>query len=201
MRKCESCGVIDLPPKRRFCAVCNKQRQRTRSRICEANHREQLPNYRAAQAAYHRERRAADPVVAQLHRDKARSYAQANKQSALDRAAAWRRQNPERVRQLCRSWCDRHPEYLTYQSAKRRASVKSSGSPGVKPEQWREICETFGNVCAYCLRARRLTRDHVIPIARGGRDEPANVVPACQPCNSSKGRKLLALWYFRRVAA
>jgi 5-methylcytosine-specific restriction endonuclease McrA len=29
--------------------------------------------------------------------------------------------------------------------------------------------------------------DHVVALAVGGRHDPANVVPACGPCNSSKG--------------
>jgi 5-methylcytosine-specific restriction endonuclease McrA len=32
----------------------------------------------------------------------------------------------------------------------------------------------------------RLTRDHVVPLSRGGRDEWRNVVTACEPCNNSK---------------
>lgn len=40
--------------------------------------------------------------------------------------------------------------------------------------------------------------DHVIPLARGGRHGIGNVLPACQPCNSSKGARLLAEWNVSR---
>ncbi len=51
-----------------------------------------------------------------------------------------------------------------------------------------------GRRCLYCGRTEaevrraglRLTRDHVVPISRGGRDEWRNVVTACEPCNNSK---------------
>lgn len=46
------------------------------------------------------------------------------------------------------------------------------------------------NLCAYCgnvFERFRLTRDHVFPRARGGRDEWANVVTACRGCNMGKG--------------
>ncbi len=51
--------------------------------------------------------------------------------------------------------------------------------------------------CQYCgrrrdeLRGREfLTRDHVLPISRGGGNGWDNVVTACSPCNSRKGRRL-----------
>ncbi|NJO55367.1 MAG: HNH endonuclease, partial [Rhodospirillales bacterium] len=40
------------------------------------------------------------------------------------------------------------------------------------------------------LPAERLTFDHVIPRARGGRTEWVNVVTACEPCNLRKGHRL-----------
>ena len=45
-------------------------------------------------------------------------------------------------------------------------------------------------VCHYCGRkvgAAALTLDHVVPVARGGRSNKGNVVPACDACNKSKG--------------
>jgi len=32
--------------------------------------------------------------------------------------------------------------------------------------------------------------DHVIPLSKGGKHLPSNVVPACASCNSSKGNNL-----------
>lgn len=43
--------------------------------------------------------------------------------------------------------------------------------------------------CAYCGRAVKpgeLTMDHVVPVARGGRSQKGNVVPACKECNNRK---------------
>jgi 5-methylcytosine-specific restriction endonuclease McrA len=51
--------------------------------------------------------------------------------------------------------------------------------------------------CQYCgrhrweLRGREfLTRDHVVPISRGGANDWGNVVSACSPCNNRKGNRL-----------
>lgn len=53
--------------------------------------------------------------------------------------------------------------------------------------------------CMYCdrhrsdLRGREfLTRDHVVPLSRGGRNTWDNVVTACSPCNNRKGSRLPA---------
>lgn len=46
------------------------------------------------------------------------------------------------------------------------------------------------HLCLYCgheIRRQHLTRDHVVPLSRGGRDIWENVVAACFHCNSRKG--------------
>ncbi len=43
--------------------------------------------------------------------------------------------------------------------------------------------------CHYCggtFAPEELTMDHVIPVARGGKSEKGNVVPACKDCNNKK---------------
>lgn len=76
---------------------------------------------------------------------------------------------------------------------RRRARLRDNSSPGVTLEQWDEIVEVFGRRCAYCLRHEsecgKMTREHVIAISRGGRDEPDNTVPACGKCNSKKSHR------------
>lgn len=46
--------------------------------------------------------------------------------------------------------------------------------------------------CFHCGKAcspRELTLDHLVPLARGGRSTPGNMVPSCLTCN--QGKKLL----------
>lgn len=52
-----------------------------------------------------------------------------------------------------------------------------------------------GNVCAYCGQTynfKTLTRDHIMPSAKGGKNTWTNVVTACKGCNNYKGDKLLS---------
>lgn len=43
--------------------------------------------------------------------------------------------------------------------------------------------------CRYCGRLVRYGKsslDHVVPVSRGGGDDPGNIVLACQHCNQAK---------------
>jgi 5-methylcytosine-specific restriction endonuclease McrA len=51
--------------------------------------------------------------------------------------------------------------------------------------------------CQYCGRRQNelkpresLTRDHLIPMSRGGTNEWSNVVTACSPCNTKKANRM-----------
>lgn len=98
----------------------------------------------------------------------------------------------ERGRRFAKQYRERNPDKVIAANHKRRARLLDGSSPGVSAVEWQEILDTFGHTCAYCLRDDvKLTREHVEPISRGGRDEYANVVPACFTCNASKGAKTL----------
>jgi 5-methylcytosine-specific restriction endonuclease McrA len=55
----------------------------------------------------------------------------------------------------------------------------------------RNILKRDGNTCQYCGRngGERLTIDHVVPRAQGGRTIWENVVSACRACNLRKGSR------------
>ena len=84
-----------------------------------------------------------------------------------------------------------------------RAADNLAGTPALtNPRLFRRD----NYVCLYCgetLPSRLLSRDHVVPVSAGGRDEWENVVSACRPCNQRKdnhslkkvGMHLLAVPY------
>lgn len=60
----------------------------------------------------------------------------------------------------------------------------------IPPLSNRELFQRDHHLCAYCgkeLPASRLTRDHIVPLSKGGQDLWTNVVAACLPCNQKKG--------------
>jgi 5-methylcytosine-specific restriction endonuclease McrA len=66
----------------------------------------------------------------------------------------------------------------------------------------RQVTNTFlfardDYTCQYCGRPRGrlkgrqfLTRDHIVPLSRGGDNSWQNLVAACSPCNNRKGDRL-----------
>jgi 5-methylcytosine-specific restriction endonuclease McrA len=59
----------------------------------------------------------------------------------------------------------------------------------VPPLSNRELFHRDRHLCAYCggvFSSTRLTRDHITPFSRGGRDTWMNVVTACRSCNERK---------------
>ncbi|MDQ2762007.1 MAG: HNH endonuclease [Pseudomonadota bacterium] len=47
-----------------------------------------------------------------------------------------------------------------------------------------------GGSCVRCGSTERLHFDHVIPVAKGGSNEGANIQLLCQPCNLKKSDKI-----------
>lgn len=86
--------------------------------------------------------------------------------------------------------------YRTYSNA-RRARVRAAEVTGPVPRETYTAIAASGP-CVYC-GDRASTVDHVRPLSRGGAEHPANLVPACQSCNSSKGSRLLTEWDAGRV--
>jgi 5-methylcytosine-specific restriction endonuclease McrA len=60
----------------------------------------------------------------------------------------------------------------------------------VPPLSNRALFLRDGHLCLYCggeFGPLMLTRDHVTPLSRGGRDSWSNVLTACRACNTRKG--------------
>ena len=69
------------------------------------------------------------------------------------------------------------------------------GRPRIKPPlSNRALFERDNWQCLYCGKffdSTQLTRDHIVPRSRGGRDTWENVVAACRRCNQHKGNRSL----------
>ena len=76
-------------------------------------------------------------------------------------------------------------------AVKGRARDLDSGS-SVPRLTNRELFRRDAHLCMYCGKPQPeylLTRDHVLPLSRGGRDCWSNVVTACRSCNHAKGAR------------
>ena len=67
----------------------------------------------------------------------------------------------------------------------------------------RELFLRDANLCMYCgnkFRTTSLTRDHVVPLSKGGKDLWSNVVTACRNCNIRKGSRTPEKSYMPLIA-
>lgn len=104
---------------------------------------------------------------------------------------AWYVKNKERAAALHRDWVRENRHLRAQHGASRRARKFNNGGSHTFKE-WLAKCAEYHYTCAYCpAKDIKLTRDHVVPLSRGGRDSIDNIVPACQPCNSRKRDKLI----------
>lgn len=138
--------------------------------ICQ--HGSQVAKCGVCQTAY---KKAWYDARAPHERTKRREHYIANRDDYLARSKKWAKENIEQYR---------HTQTI----AQRRRRTRLMGM--LTYAEWQEIKEKFNHCCAYCgKKYTRLTRDHVIPVAKRGYNTKDNVVPACKSCNSRKQAK------------
>ena len=90
-----------------------------------------------------------------------------------------------------------NPHVSRESSARRRAQKLSAPINDLTETQWQEIKAAYNERCVYCpdtcWRCRQhkhvLTKDHIIPLSKGGPHTASNIVPACLSCNAKKGNR------------
>jgi hypothetical protein len=70
-------------------------------------------------------------------------------------------------------------------------------------DEWKEILIHWQGRCAYCGkepkgRGQQLTKEHVVPLSKGGASTKNNIILACISCNCSKSNEDLIDWYHRQ---
>lgn len=75
----------------------------------------------------------------------------------------------------------------------------SARTHGRKGRPWRRLREQVLReepVCRYCRLRASVTADHILPLSRYPHlaHDRSNLAGACQPCQGSKGDRLLSEW-------
>lgn len=74
---------------------------------------------------------------------------------------------------------------------RRIAQLKSAQSRGHHSKrQWREMLAMSSGLCVKCGSDRRVGKDHIIALSRGGSDSLLNIQPLCAVCNTTKSNRL-----------
>jgi hypothetical protein len=100
---------------------------------------------------------------------------------------AWRDANPEKERTRHTKYNRAHPEWVSLRNARRRIRKKNGATGELTPMEARSVIKAAQGRCAYCKRkVKKLTIDHITPIAQNGPNTVQNIVAACWPCNHKK---------------
>lgn len=119
-----------------------------------------------------------------------RIYSQKHREKNLLASRKYRTNNPEKVAFSAKSYRQRNPELMRLKSHRRRMLQKNNSFIVTK----KDVLRVLSNVCFYCGSNKFIELDHVIPISRGGKHSISNLVPACRPCNASKGARFITEW-------
>jgi 5-methylcytosine-specific restriction endonuclease McrA len=147
-------------------------------------------------------------------REHHRRYREQNRQEIKERARAWRKSHPEKIRTYTVKYrhknyeATRKREQKQYErrmqenpdsvrmwgrlAAQRRKARRLAAQGVCTKEQFMAKCEYFGWRCYLCgikLNTTSVQMEHRKPLSRGGANWPANLAPACAGCNYSKGTK------------
>lgn len=107
-----------------------------------------------------------------------------------------KRGTPEQQRERGLKFYNNHWKERYEKGRRKRLEInKTEGTHTI--EEWENLLKEHDYICYYCgckLKTERnyrgkdkATRDHKIPITRGGTDNIDNIFPSCRSCNSSKG--------------
>ncbi|NRD80298.1 HNH endonuclease [Bacillus sp. BRMEA1] len=74
--------------------------------------------------------------------------------------------------------------------------LKASKPDVFSDKDWESCLNYFSHKCAYCQKAAdKLTKDHFIPVSKGGETSKYNILPSCISCNISKLNRDFFIWY------
>lgn len=173
------------------------EEKRKRQRAACKRWRERHPERAKASTDSWRQRnkeRVKATLAAWEERNKARRDARkkewrdSNKERRQQWTRAWLESNVERNRETRRQWRINNPhKKLEYRIA-RKARKRNAGGHATF-EQIQARIDLFGGMCSWCGETPYEHVDHVIALASGGTNWPANLRPACRRCNQRKHKR------------
>lgn len=144
------------------------------------------PSRKAQQSEYYKKRRQENQD--ELHaRDRAAYYA--NHAASVARAAAWRAQNPEKVKAAAEKWRKNNQAKRTAAQRNRNARARQGGKHTA--EDIADITRMQRGRCGYCQvkLGKKYHVDHITALSRGGTNDRRNLQILCVDCNQAKNAK------------
>lgn len=167
----------------------NAEQFRAQSRAWYEAHKDEIKR-RAAQRT--REWYAANKERAAQTK---RAYALSKKEEKAEYDRIRYQANKEQRRKYVKEWYRANPEVKRAQHLRRRA-LKANAAGSHTAEDIKTQYERQKGRCYWCgvKVGETYHVDHIVPLSRGGSNDPSNLVVACPTCNISKGSKLPHEW-------
>lgn len=205
MKSCSTCGIAK--PLTEFeRAATNKDGLRGQCRACcsarrKAYYERNRPALLASKAQYREANRDQIAAYREQTRDERIAYAktynggyyQRNKEKIKARVNENYAKNGEHVREYVRQYRRDNPDKANETSRRKRDRKRATQQlhGHHTDQQWQLLLCQYGNCCAACGTTADLTRDHIVPLSKGGTDLIDNIQPLCRSCNTRKMTKTI----------
>jgi 5-methylcytosine-specific restriction endonuclease McrA len=184
-----------------WCKACIANYRREHAEELKQKHHQD--HQRRMENPEYRERRNATTRVykrenAEKVKASAIAYRARNRARRTDYNRSWFAEHDGYVQRYGKDWRAQHPEKGRLYKARRRARLLAAEGTHTTADILAQLKRQKGRcyyaACGHCKLGDAYHLEHVIPLSRGGRNDPSNLVLACPKCNLSKNDKLPHEW-------
>jgi len=204
---CKACALIYQKVYREG----HREKIAARRKVYDAKHREEKATYNKMYHEEHREEIAANQkiynkmynekhqkklvtkrkVYCKEHREeiaaRQKVYQEGHREEIATYKKIYQEEHQEKIATYQKMYREGHLEQFRTYSMQRRAR-KAGASGHATIEQIQARWDYYGNKCYICGKDAEAI-DHVVPLAKGGSNWPANLRPICSKCNLKKSSK------------
>ena len=127
----------------------------------------------------------------ELMRQRRLAWKRANPEKNVASVVAYQRRNPEKRAKATKKYREANRDKYNVWSQQRQAKLKNCKTYQVSNK---EINRLYSSACVSCGKTKDQTIDHIIPIDLGGSHGIGNLQTLCLSCNSSKRNRVMTVW-------
>ena len=153
---------------------------------------------RAYYSTHRQQCRAKGAEYAKTHREQRKQYDASRRTEKNRSLVIWFAKNPDKKKLYDRRYRAKYPDKVraNRKRAKHKRRVQSlADTKPISAFDEKAQLKRQKSKCYYCkCKLEKYHIEHIVPISRGGGNDPDNLVLACPFCNQSKNNKLPHEW-------